>query len=120
MARSSDQIRKVKSFPRDTLEQAKVILEGWNKVGNKLLVPNLSVDEFVKKLQEAEKSVEKAEELKILRAKAIEERNQCLSELWDLTKRIKNAAKATFGDYSPELELLLAQKKEDEKGKMRD
>lgn len=117
MAGSSEHIRKVKSFPRDALEQAKVILEGWNKVGDKLLVPNLTVEEFVKKLQEAEKSVEKAEELKILRAKAIEERNQHLSELWDLTKRIKNAAKATFGDYSPELEMLLTPKKGDEESK---
>ena len=98
---------KVSSFPRDALEQAKVVQEGWDKVGQKLDVPNLTIQKFVTKLVEAKEQVERAEQLKVERARAIQERNICLSELWDLTKRIRNAAKATFGDASPELELLL-------------
>ncbi|MCH6558840.1 hypothetical protein IH799_00645 [candidate division KSB1 bacterium] len=107
--------RKTKStsFPRDALEQAQIAKTGWEKVGKKLTVPNLSVDKFESKLNEAQHYVEKAQLLKVQRAKAIEERNVFLSELWDLTKRVRNAAKATFGDYSPELETLLnAQKSE--------
>ncbi len=101
------------SFPRDALEQAQIAKTGWEKVGKKLTVPNLSVDKFESKLHEAQHYVEKAELLKVQRAKAIQERNVFLSELWDLTKRVRNAAKATFGDYSPELETLLnAQKSE--------
>ncbi len=95
------------SFPRDALEQAENVKTGWGKVGKKLLVPNLTVAKFENKLEEAQQYVEKAEELKIQRANAIHERNIVLSELWDLTKRIRNAAKATFGDYSPELDLLI-------------
>ena len=95
------------SFPRDALEQAQIAKTGWEKVGKKLTVPNLSVDKFESKLHEAQQYVEKAQLLKIQRAKAIQERNVFLSELWDLTKRVRNAAKATFGDYSPELETLL-------------
>ncbi|MFQ5825233.1 MAG: hypothetical protein ACE5JB_14395 [bacterium] len=94
------------SFPRDTLEQAEIVKTGWGHIENKLLVPNLTIDNFLDKLQEAKRFVELAEQLKIERAKAIHKRNKCLSELWDLTKRIRNAAKATFGDYSPELDLL--------------
>ena len=101
------------SFPRDALEQAQIAKMGWEKVGKKLTVPNLSVDKFESKLHEAQHYVEKAELLKVQRANAIEERNVFLSELWDLTKRVRNAAKATFGDYSPELQTLLnAQKSE--------
>ena len=107
--------RKTKStsFPRDALEQAQVAKTGWEKVGKKLTVPNLSVDTFESKLHEAQQYVEKAQLLKVQRAKAIQERNVFLNELWDLTKRVRNAAKATFGDYSPELETLQnAQKSE--------
>ena len=104
---------KSTSFPRDTLEQAQIAKTGWGKVGKKLAVPNLSVDKFESKLHVAQQYVEEAELLKVQRAKAIQERNVFLSELWDLTKRVRNAAKATFGDYSPELETLLnAQKSE--------
>ncbi len=107
--------RKTKStsFPRDALEQAQIAKTGWEKVGKKLTVPNLSVDKFESKLNEAQQYVEKAQLLKVQRAKAIQERNVFLSELWDLTKRVRNAAKATFGDYSAELETLQnAQKSE--------
>ena len=95
------------SFPRDTIEQARNVRTGWERVGGKLIVPNLSVEKFLKKLAEAADSVEKAEQLKLAKSQAIKARNVCLSELWDLTKRIRNAAKATFGDYSKELELLV-------------
>jgi cell shape-determining protein MreC len=97
---------KVSSFPRDALEQAETVKTGWSQMENKLLVPNLTIDKFLDKLQEAKEFVELAEQLKLERAKAIHKRNKCLSELWDLTKRIRNAAKATFGDYSSELDLL--------------
>ena len=53
------------SFPRDALEQAQIAKTGWEKVGKKLTVPNLSVDRFESKLNEARKSVEKAEFLKV-------------------------------------------------------
>lgn len=106
--------KKISSFPRDALTQAEIVMSGWSEVGNKLFVPNLSVEKFIKKLDEAKKSVEKAELLKEERARAIQERNTCLSELWDLTKRVRNAAKATFGDYSPELQMLLSLQAEDQ------
>lgn len=98
---------RISSFPIDALEQAEAAQEGWSAVGEKLVVPNLTLDRFLDKLLEAKEYIRKAEELKLQRALAIEERNQHLSEIWDLTKRIRNAAKATFGDYSPELDFLV-------------
>lgn len=95
------------SYPRDALKQAEVVRHGWSTVGEKLLVPNLEIEQFQAKLSEARAHVDRAERLKMERARAIHQRNVCLSELWDLTKRIRNSAKATFGDYSPELEMLL-------------
>ncbi len=102
-------IKKIRaaSFPRDTLVQAEKVRLGWNEVGKRLVVPNLTLAKFLSKLAETKESIDKAERLKLERAKAIEDRNVYLSELWDLTKRIRNAAKATFGDFSPELQLLL-------------
>jgi len=103
---SNSNKNKVTSFPRDALQQAISVREGWKTVGRKLAVPNITVDQFLEKLTEAQERVERAEHLKAARAKAVRERNLCLSELWDLTKRIRNAAKATFGDNSDELDLL--------------
>jgi hypothetical protein len=104
---SASKKSKIQSFPRDTLEQAMIVRTGWSKVGKKLSVPNLTMEKFLNKLDEAKDRVERAEQLKVERSKAIQERNRCFSELWDLTKRIRNAAKATFGDNSNELEFLI-------------
>jgi len=103
---SNSSKRKITSFPRDALRQAVFVQEGWKVVGRKLAVPNITIDQFLEKLSEARNYVERAEHLKIERARAVQKRNVCLSELWDLTKRIRNAAKATFGDNSDELDLL--------------
>ncbi len=46
----------------------------------------------------------KAEQLKEERSKAVQVRNDSLKDVWDLTKRIRNAAKATFGDSSEQIE----------------
>ena len=99
---------KSTSYPRDALTQAEVVIEGWAKVGERLMVPNLDLLELREKLQQAHAFIERAEEMKEERAKAVQARNVCLSELWDLTKRVRNSAKATFGDYSPELDLLMS------------
>ena len=104
---SNTKKERASSFPRDTLEQAEIVKHGWTQVGPKLTVPNLDEYGFLEKLAEARRQAEKAEQLKAERARAIQERNTCLSELWDLTKRIRNAAKATFGDYSDEFELMV-------------
>ena len=107
MGTNSDAVRsKVASFPRDALEQAETVKEGWAEVGGKLSVPNLTIGKFEDKLGEAKECAEKAEKLKLARAQAIQHRNGVLGELWDLTKRVRNAAKATFGDQSSELERL--------------
>jgi hypothetical protein len=103
---------KITSFPRDALEQAEAVKSGWSEVGEKLLVPNLTMKKFQTKVAEAQKCADKAEELKLARAKAIQDRNVVLGELWDLTKRVRNAAKATFGDHSPELERLVPPREE--------
>ncbi len=103
---------RVSSFPRDALEQAQTVQNGWRIVGEKLSVPNLNMERFLEKLADAQQHVECAEALKQERARAIRERNIILSQLWDLTKRVRNAAKATFGDSSAELEQLLCLQRE--------
>lgn len=107
-------VTRSSSFPRDTLEQASAVIRGWKEVGTKLMVPNLELAQYIEKIRQAQAYLDKAERLKAERALAIRERNQRLSELWDLTKRVRNAAKATFGDHSPELEMLLSNRKEED------
>lgn len=109
--KTKQKIERVSSFPRDALEQAEVAVSGWDSIGGKLIVPNLSMTQFLHKLEEARLYVVKAEEYKARRARAIQDRNVCLGELWDLTKRVRNAAKATFGDYSDEFERMVNMKK---------
>jgi len=92
------------SFPRNTLRQAELALEGWKELYERLNVPNLSLDDFAEKITYATDKVDLAERLKEERSKAVQVRNDSLKEVWDLTKRIRNAAKATFGDNSTEIE----------------
>ncbi len=92
------------SFPRNTLRQAELAKEGWKELINKLNVPNLSIADFETKIKKATEKVDLAEKLKEERSKAVKSRNDCLKEVWDLTKRIRNSAKATFGDNSKEIE----------------
>ncbi len=92
------------SFPRNTLRQAELALQGWKDLIKKLNVPNLSVDDFEEKISYATEKVDLAEKLKEERSNAVKVRNESLKEVWDLTKRIRNAAKATFGDNSNEIE----------------
>lgn len=92
------------SFPRNTLRQAELALQGWKDLIKKLNVPNLSLEDFEEKISYATDKLELAEKLKEERSKAVKVRNDSLKEVWDLTKRIRNAAKATFGDNSNEIE----------------
>jgi hypothetical protein len=92
------------SFPRNTLRQADLALQGWRELSGKLFVPNLSIEEFQQKIAAAMDKVELAEKLKAERTRAVKVRNDYLKDIWDLTKRIRNAAKATFGDNSAEVE----------------
>jgi hypothetical protein len=106
MSTNAAEKKRTNSYPRDAMTQAEIVIRGWSQVGERLFVPNLDLVSLQKKLQEAKKRVERAEVKKEERAGAVHERNLCLSELWDLTKRVRNSAKATFGDYSPELDIL--------------
>lgn len=91
------------SFPRDVIEQAQLTQDGWEKLRKKLAVPNLTVEEFEKEIKAALKKIETAEKLKEAKSKAIVERNKSLNHVWKLTKRVRNSAKATFGDNSQNL-----------------
>ena len=92
------------SFPRNTLRQAELALQGWRELQKKLAVPNLSLQEFERIITETTEQVDLAERLKEERSKAVTVRNEKLKDVWDLTKRIRNSAKATFGDSSSEIE----------------
>lgn len=92
------------SFPRNTLDQAKTVYQGWKELQDQLNVPNFDLPDFQGKINDAEEKVVIAEEMREKRKNAIEIRNKVLEEVWDLTKRIRNAAKATFGDDSKEIE----------------
>lgn len=90
-------------YPPNALEQAKEVRKGWEEIGEKLTVPNLSLEEFIKKVEEAQEKVRLAKKLREERRRVVASRNQILKEVWDLTKRVRNAAKAAFGDDSPEV-----------------
>jgi phage shock protein A len=91
------------SFPRDALEQALIVIKGWQELKDQLQVPNMSLKDFEKNIEETRRKIEEAEEKRRQRIKAIQNRNASIEKVWDLTKRVRNSAKATFGDDSPEI-----------------
>jgi len=94
------------SFPRNTMVQAKQAAQGWKELEGRLNVPSMSLEDFDENITEAQRCTEIAEEYKIKRSAAIAERNSVLKEVWHCTKRIRNAAKAIFGDDSSEVEKM--------------
>ncbi len=92
------------SFPRNTLRQAELALRGWKDLKSEFDVPNLDIKDFEEKISSTADKVELAEKLKIERSEAVKKRNESLKVIWDLTKRVRNAAKATFGDNSNKIE----------------
>ncbi|MDQ7054095.1 MAG: hypothetical protein Q9P14_14870 [candidate division KSB1 bacterium] len=95
------------SFPRNALEQAITVHQGWQQLGPTLQVPNLSLEDYERLLEKANQLSRKVEELHQERQRMVQLRNQVLQELWDLTKRVRNAARATFGDTSKEVEVVM-------------
>jgi len=95
------------SFPRNALQQAITVHHGWRQLGPTLQVPNLSLEDYERLLEKANQLSQKVEELHQERQRMVQLRNQVLQELWDLTKRVRNAARATFGDTSKEVEVVM-------------
>ena len=95
-----------RNYPRNVLEQSEVVQKGWRKLGSALQVPNLSYEDFVKLLAGARAKAEHTERLRQEWRQAVSQRDEALQELWDLTKRVRNAAKATFGDRASEVSQL--------------
>lgn len=96
--------KQMAGFPRNALHQAIAAQEGWLQLAETLDVPNLTLQEFKEKLEQAMALSDKVEALHRERQETVRRRNELLSELWDWTKRVRNAARATFGDTSRELE----------------
>ncbi len=94
------------SYPRNALEQAKVTAEGWRKLEKQFSVPFVKLEDFRRLINDAEQLAEKAEVLRQERSRIVLERDRLLSLVWRHTKRIRHAAKATFGDDSPDVQTL--------------
>lgn len=95
--------QKGNNYPRDTVEQAEAICEGWQELITTLNVPNMSLEFFKDKINNAKAKIEATERLRRERAEMVQIRNTGLRDLWAATKKVRNAAKATFGDNSPEI-----------------
>ncbi|GEM_PF-1106498 len=91
------------NFPRDTIDQAEAICNSWQELLSKLNVPNISIEAFKEKIAAAKAKFEATERFRTERAQLVKARNTSIYKLWGLTKRVRNAAKATFGDNAPEM-----------------
>jgi len=94
------------SYPRNTLAQAKITAQGWRKLEKQFSVPFVELEDFGRLISDAEHLAEKAEVLRQERSKIVLERDRLLSLVWRHTKRIRHAAKAAFGDDSPDVQKL--------------
>lgn len=95
---------KKENFPQNTLEQAEIVYKGWKEFEAQVIVPNFSLKDLEQKIEDVKRKIELAEEVRHRRSQTIQTRNKVLEELWKLTKRIRNSAKATFGDGSKEIQ----------------
>jgi hypothetical protein len=68
-----------------------------------LQLPNLTAAQFQEQVAAAADKATAVERLRVEVTKAIEVRDAALNEVWDLTRRVRNAAKAIYGDDSQEM-----------------
>jgi hypothetical protein len=84
------------------MEQAQQVLAAWREATG-LQIADLSAEQFAQLVAGAQAKVTEVERLMVERTKAIEVRDAEMDRLWDMTRRVRNAAKATYGDDSQEV-----------------
>ena len=89
-------------YPLDLMEQAQQVLAAWREATG-LQIADLSADQFAQLVAGTQAKATAVERLTVERTKSIEVRDAELDRLWDTTRRVRNAAKATYGDDSQEV-----------------
>lgn len=75
------------------------VIAAWIE-NSKLTIPGVALNDAQTVFEDFKKSIDTAEQAKLAREQAIQERNDLKNKAWNLTKKIRNKAKATFGDNS--------------------
>ena len=95
-------LRQQPARPDHTLSQARKAYEGYLK-SKDFKCPSISFLDFEEMLMDTRDNCVHAEQtLKGWHA-AIDDRDKCLQELWDVVQQVRYAAKSTFGDDAPEM-----------------
>src|SRR5687768_1911147 len=96
-----------KLFPSDVLEQAQEIITGWNQISNPPpTLGAMTVNTFIVEFGSAS-TVDG--QIRALEAQLNDKRMQrdaIYASLWDKTKRARAIVKGTYGDDSPQYELM--------------
>jgi hypothetical protein len=95
-----------KNHPSDVLNQAQIVLQGWNQIGPTVNFGTLTLSAFTTEITAAS-TIES--DLIRLEAQLTDKRNQrdaAYTALWDKVKRIRNGVKANYGDDSSQLEMV--------------
>ena len=95
-----------KNYPSDVLQQAQVVLQGWNQIGTTVTFGTLALTAYTAEVTAA--STIEAEIIR-LEAQLTDKRNQrdaANTALWDKVKRVRNGVKANYGDDSSQVEMV--------------
>ena len=102
-------------YPRDVLEQARSVQEGWNQIDENLAFGNLNLGELVtgiSQIRSVENGVERLEkQLTELR----NQRDSLYLTTWDRVKRARASVKGMYGDDSTQYELVGGKRLSDRK-----
>jgi hypothetical protein len=95
-----------RTFPTDTLDQAKVIANGWAKIDSELSIGGLTQTGLQGQIDSVSSIENQIIGLEAELTNLRNERDAAYDELWDYAKRSRMGIKVIYGDDSSQYEMV--------------
>lgn len=94
------------TFPFDTMEQARAVLEAWRNIDATLKIGDLELAALEAGVTQAEPFYSHIDSLESQLTDARNQRDDHLKSVWDMVKRVRTGVKAIYGDDSSQYEMV--------------
>ncbi len=95
-----------KTFPPNVLEQATDVLAGWNQISTTLAFGTLNAAALTSDITAANTAESDIAKLESQLADKRNQREIIYLAMWDKVKRVRAGVKASYGDDSPQFDLI--------------
>ncbi len=94
-----------KNYPTDTSEQAANVLSACKQIAPAMKIGSMTQEAFAYELLQAQSIQTQINELELQLIDLRNKREQRLTGIWEMIKRVRSVIKGTYGDDSSEYEM---------------